>query len=616
MGRIPPGILAARSVTVLAVDPSFVRIAAEWPATYALAILGATKVTRAIVHRVDANGKEYFYAYPIGVITRKLAARSNATVFEALDLHEYTSSPTASGPAQADPRQDTVILANGQLLGVAPEAGAGVRSPLDLLGPASTVLVRRALTLSAPESIVVGSEADVFVDIVKQLAAGATVLLAATDDTLEISLEAREPLAVVGPTKQSLVLGEAEETGCKFVVRGTAEGSGGLKVRVYRGGLMIGSAAATVRIVTTVDKGATQDIGVSLAAAAPAPDLAIVIDERSPYEYSMVVSSRDPAVGLNLSSFGPIKLGDDAPEFFTGFFEEIEAIFKGPDPKAMADALEGKGTYLTTKLMPDALRETLWTLRKRIATILIQSDEPWVPWELCRLFHKNADGTIEEGEFLSQEFVVTRWFKETSLRSTLTAASVGLVVPSNSGLAAASGEARFVKLLAAGKRKVTEIPARSMELRAALGSATYDVLHFTGHGEANEANADRANIRLETPIPFKPEDICGKVASFGAKHPLVILNACQVGRAGKALGGLAGWPQAFIKAGAGAFIAPFWSVSDGKASVFAQAFYEALLGESKTIGEAVRAARDAVHSTIDPTWLAYVVYAYPDAKIV
>jgi hypothetical protein len=596
------------------VDPSFVRIAAEWPASYALAILGDSKVTRAIVHRLDPNGREYFYAYPIGVITRKLVARSDATVHEALDLHESTSSPTASDPAQADPGRDTVILVQGQLLGVASPGAAEVRAP-DLLGPASTLLVRRGLTLSAPESVVVGVEADVFVDLVKEIAAGAAVLLAATTDTLEIVLEARAPLEVVGSAKRSLILGD-EETGCKFVVRGTAEGNGALKVRVYRGGLLIGSVPASVRVVATIVKGGTQDIAAPLVASAPAPDLAIVIDERGPHEYSMVVSSKDPKVGLNLNQFGPIKLGDDAPAFFTGFFEEIEAIFKGPDPAAMADALEGKGTFLTTKLMPDALRETLWSLRKRIATILIQSDEPWVPWELCRLFHNNADGTIEEGDFLSREFVVTRWFKQTALRSTLTAASVGLVVPSNSGLAAASGEARFVRMLATATRTVTEIPARSKELRAALGSATHDVLHFTGHGEANEANADRANIRLETPIPFKPEDICGRVASFGARHPLVILNACQVGRAGRSLGGHAGWPQAFIKAGAGAFIAPFWSISDGKASVFAQAFYEALLGESQTIGEAVRAARDAVKNDIDPTWLAYVVYAYPDAKIV
>ena len=69
-----------------------------------------------------------------------------------------------------------------------------------------------------------------------------------------------------------------------------------------------------------------------------------------------------------------------------------------------------------------------------------------------------------------------------------------------------------------------------------------------------------------------------------------------------------------ISAGAGLFVAPLWKVNDYFALKFAQTFYEELFN-GKTVAEAVHSSRLAAKVAGDSTWLAYSVYAHPNAKI-
>jgi CHAT domain-containing protein len=75
-----------------------------------------------------------------------------------------------------------------------------------------------------------------------------------------------------------------------------------------------------------------------------------------------------------------------------------------------------------------------------------------------------------------------------------------------------------------------------------------------------------------------------------------------------------GWPRGFLAAGAGAFIGPYWKVLDGAAAGFSTAFYQALLNGA-SVGKAALDARAQIRAASDPTWLAYSVYAHPDARV-
>ena len=97
--------------------------------------------------------------------------------------------------------------------------------------------------------------------------------------------------------------------------------------------------------------------------------------------------------------------------------------------------------------------------------------------------------------------------------------------------------------------------------------------------------------------------------------PLVVLNACQLGRGGDQLTGSGGFAKAFLSTGAAAYVAALWSIHDTPAHDFVTSFYDRLLA-GDTVAESAAAAREKARAAGDATWLSYVIYARPDARLV
>jgi hypothetical protein len=255
----------------------------------------------------------------------------------------------------------------------------------------------------------------------------------------------------------------------------------------------------------------------------------------------------------------------------------------------------------------------LWSLRGRIRSVQIQSEEPWIPWELCRLCSDEGGRTVE-GPFLGEAFAVTRSLRGIASMPILTVRNMAVVAPEDSGLAYAAAELRYLRSLEGEGRRVDRIPATFLAVTDALASGEYDAWHFIGHGSFG-AEPNRSAIYLRGNDPLMPEDLAGEVANLGQASPLVFLNACQVGRAGMSLTDIGGWASQFLRAGAGAFVSSYWSVYDQPAHEFAKEFYDRLLAGTP-IGSAAQEARTTVKGTGDPTWLAYTVFADPMATVV
>ncbi len=82
--------------------------------------------------------------------------------------------------------------------------------------------------------------------------------------------------------------------------------------------------------------------------------------------------------------------------------------------------------------------------------------------------------------------------------------------------------------------------------------------------------------------------------------------------------GLGGWADRLVKhACVGAFVGAMWEVNDALALQFARRFYTALLQDNATIAEAFRLAREEIRQAApyNSTWLAYVLYADPEARV-
>ena len=174
-----------------------------------------------------------------------------------------------------------------------------------------------------------------------------------------------------------------------------------------------------------------------------------------------------------------------------------------------------------------------------------------MPWELCRL-QGREDGRIVEGPFLCEAFDITRWMPGLARQPDLKASSIGVIQPP-SDLASAPRETEMLQGLATSgppARTVTAIPPNYSAVRAALGEATYEVVHFVGHGRFPDANdPKRAELSLTGTQALRPIDISGAVANLGLRQPIVFLNACQSGVKAVDLTGNGGWAVAMLEAG-------------------------------------------------------------------
>ena len=103
---------------------------------------------------------------------------------------------------------------------------------------------------------------------------------------------------------------------------------------------------------------------------------------------------------------------------------------------------------------------------------------------------------------------------------------------------------------------------------------------------------------------------------FEKTHPLVFLNACEIGRTTPALVGIGGFAKAFLELGASAVIAPLWSVKDGIAHEIADTFYNRVKAEPKTpFADILRDLRGKAYDAAkaEDTYAAYCFYGDPAA---
>jgi hypothetical protein len=216
---------------------------------------------------------------------------------------------------------------------------------------------------------------------------------------------------------------------------------------------------------------------------------------------------------FHMNEFGPTRLTGSPREHFRAFFQDIEnlPLDTTQQRKLAEQKLVAKGASLFDAVFPADLKVLLWDLRDRIKTVQITSDEPWIPWEVCKLTGEK-DGRVEEGPFFAEAFCVTRWLYGVSAAPALRLGNLALVVPGDSQLPHAPQEKSYVMSLANAQRKVTEVPANYLDVKDQMAKGVYDAWHFTGHARANPMNdANLSAIELSNREELTPEDVVGRV---------------------------------------------------------------------------------------------------------
>lgn len=272
-------------------------------------------------------------------------------------------------------------------------------------------------------------------------------------------------------------------------------------------------------------------------------------------------------------------------------------------------ALEGAGMDLWP-LAPEGLKETIAGLvgaDRAIETIQIVSDEPNIPWELMV-------PDDDDARPLGVRHTLARWFVGTEpLRATGTPAGDARVAaplsdPPPARLAMAAKEATLVCDKLAGHK--LETPS-AIEVKRQLEAWRGTVLHFVCHGEGGPPQ----ELRLDGTERLSSLHVAamrGLRTAWCASAPVVFLNACKAGLSTPTLEGAGGLPRSWAKVGAGAVIAPLWSVRDEIAHEVAVEFYERIATEPQTpYAEIVRDIRARAYTEQEDSFAAYCYFGSP-----
>ena len=385
------------------------------------------------------------------------------------------------------------------------------------------------------------------------------------------------------------------------------------------------------------DSGADATLSLSQLSASPPPpaDLELrVLKDKRENRLHFLLHSTNAKVGYHWRNMGSIELTSKNPQsFFEEKFKRLSTLaFHSAEPgseaaTSLAQEIEQMGEELFEELFPAALRTEYWQRIKplsqagTIRTLLITSDEPWIPWELIKPYQQDEySGDEEQDEFLSLSFQMCRWLAGRTPTDIIDIAAATIIAP-DVNLPNAEREVAYLQKL--GERGVLDIGPRLETLTQVKQFARQgesQLLHVATHGKFDSENPDQSMLLLADNEALLLSDFAGSGGSgLRRSRPLVFLNACHSGRSGQGLtlSGMGGWAGRMItKLNVSAFIGSLWEVNDALAADFAIAFYDALIN-GKTLAQAFHQARKTVRD-LQPgnsTWLAYTLYGDPNGRV-
>jgi hypothetical protein len=377
---------------------------------------------------------------------------------------------------------------------------------------------------------------------------------------------------------------------------------------------------------------ATRPIGI-----ASTPDLLEEAQPREAPEASAVASGRwrapdltvnvlpspDPSVVFwNYDSPHPLELPTAGHECRLGsapqdFAREVIGEIPQQDPDELPDYLRGAGQDIA-----EVVPVGFWPLLTAVAqaagdvpTLLINSRDPYVPWELA-LVPQPLDPA--KPAFLACQAIVGRWIPGNlhppprppagrAPAEQMVVVSGRYDDPTLPRLTEAEREAKeLVKTYGADP-----VDALKRPVRRCLKSPTADILHFSMHARGDADGLHNGLVMID-------RTTLGTTTIAGTElepAPFVFLNACEAASGRRLLGSSASVAAAFLRGGAAAVVAPLWKIHDRVAHDIATRFYAEVFKDGGVqvadflrIERANGAEPESIAAT---THLAYVFYGHP-----
>ncbi len=509
--------------------------------------------------------------------------------------------------------------------------------------PKPAPLVTRYTDITCPQRVWIGERRlPVVVGLTLRPARDSDAPPAAMQLTTDLPVEVRitaPNFAVLGPQARPLVvLPDQDSEPVVFYLQPQASGFTHISLDFVQGGRPLPTVLWAVEITREQVSPTTIRLSqlLEIEPAAPRPDLLLYVaddmhDGRPHLRMTLYEDGAEQGLG-----FAPLPLPGSLAGFMQRLYDSLAEwtdaaaggpLFAGSNgiatlPKAVRQA----GEQLWWELFPDDFKRHYAEKRQawQGKTLLLVSDEPHIPWELVWPY---AAGEWQDDQPWCLSLNLMRWLRRgehvSGCRSpslALTLNALACVAPISANLPSAQREQAFLHqwMMDHGVRDASPHQCSLGDVRGLAEAGGYDWLHVAAHGLPADpaAGVEQAGaILLDAGDPLTSDCFLGNgpQTHIAARRPGFFLNACHSGRQGQGLTSLSGWAPRLLAFGAGAVVAPLWTVSDRSALAFATSFYNHL--PTDTVGDALRAARRQGIASGDPTWLAYSVFAHPQARV-
>ena len=418
---------------------------------------------------------------------------------------------------------------------------------------------------------------------------------------------------VVRPDTGLLALGELQQTvtvpphgdsqPVRFAFRARAVGLSRIRLTSWLGGTFL----AELRLEVSVES--EQPMADNQRRSTP-----IGAMQADPGEVTLQVHTDGARYSFQLLSqrylFGPVvakSLTEEpgqAVERTVAMLRKMAGDVSGYTPALAARWVRETGTGLWQDLVPKSIQDQYWQLRDSITSFTIACEDDTVPWELLYPLTPTDDAG-----FLVEQFPVLRRIYDQCRTHRVLVGEARYVVPPGSPANAQDEVDAISRILGQPADSTITDLADLLDL---LDAGSTGLLHFACHNTFSlEAGGSAIKMAGGALVPQLLNSAVGR-RCLAARSPLIFVNACRSAGVSAEYTQMMGWASQFMAAGAGAFLGTLWPVRSSRASMFAEAFYAALVAGAD-LGRASLAARQATKDDADPTWLAYTVYGDPTA---
>jgi len=357
-------------------------------------------------------------------------------------------------------------------------------------------------------------------------------------------------------------------------------------------------------------------VDISIPTAKTACDLTVSISYGET-DRQLLFTIDSPHPGVARSDPIQVKLDDSPPVVARQLVDKVNLKAKEAGIYAL---LSGFGKTIADKLPVEfwaALQAVRAAVTDRSPTLLLVSEEPYIPWELAVMKPPLVDEHTPP--FLGAQVAVGRWVlgprvllpPPAEVRVDRAAVIWGVYDPRYwQPLVDAEAEAAAIEK----DYGAVPVSATTTDVLACFKAEPgANLLHFAVHGVYDPVGVQDGLIMTDGQA-LDPMEVKGSELPAA---PFVFLNACQVGSGSRILGDYAGMAAAFLYAGASGVVAPLWSVKDPVAKQIALDFYAKITAGVRP-AEVFRTERAAFTEKggKSPTYLAYQFFGHPSMELV